>query len=233
MRAAPARLRIVSATRLAEQEFWRRSALGQSLLRLPPTLPTAHDFAFENKAGLPAVFNRSIAAAADDEVLLFVHDDVWLADGQWEEKLLAAFARFDIVGVAGNRRRVPGQHTWLCTHTDGVRGYVDTGHISGRVGHGRDLRAVQWSEFGPAPAACELLDGLFIAARADVLRRRGVKFDERFMFHFYDLDFCRSARRQGVAVGTWPIELVHQSKGSDFNAAWNRAFQDYRAKWGD
>ena len=64
--------------------------------------------------------------------------------------------------------------------------------------------------FGPAPMPVQLLDGVFLAARADTLRRSGVRFDPCFAFHYYyDLDLSRSARRAGLSLGTWPLPLVH------------------------
>jgi len=84
---------------------------------------------------------------------------------------------------------------------------------------------------GPAPAECELLDGVFLAVKKSVLRARGVRFDPAFPFHFYDLDFCRTARQQGLRLGTWPICITHQSNGGFETAQWNAGYQAYLAKW--
>jgi GT2 family glycosyltransferase len=89
---------------------------------------------------------------------------------------------------------------------------------------------VSW--YGPAPAACELLDGVFLAARRSVLRRKGVLFDPAFQFHCYDLDFCRTARSRGLTLGTWPIAITHRS-GGNFGAAWDVAADAYLRKWGE
>jgi hypothetical protein len=35
----------------------------------------------------------------------------------------------------------------------------------------------------PVPMPVQLLDGLFLAARADTLKRSGLRFDPRFSFH--------------------------------------------------
>ena len=52
---------------------------------------------------------------------------------------------------------------------------------------------------------CKLLDGVFLAAHSAVLLQQRLLFDEIFDFHFYDLDLCRQAERQGVRMGTAPI----------------------------
>ena len=58
-----------------------------------------------------------------------------------------------------------------------------------------------------------------------------MRFDERFPFHFYDLDFCRSARANGLRLGTWPITLTHQSGGRFGIPEWRKAYADYLNKW--
>jgi GT2 family glycosyltransferase len=83
------------------------------------------------------------------------------------------------------------------------------------------------------PADCELLDGVFLAARKSALLGNEVLFDSRFDFHFYDLDFCRSARQRGLRLGTWPICLTHQSKGAFDSERWIEKYHAYIAKWGD
>jgi GT2 family glycosyltransferase len=85
--------------------------------------------------------------------------------------------------------------------------------------------------FGAVPAECELLDGLFLAAKRSLLTARGVLFDPRFDFHFYDLDFCRTARHRGLRLGTWPICLTHQSSGAANAKSWSANYRRYIDKW--
>jgi hypothetical protein len=223
-------VRIISATRMDEQAFWKSSALGQSLAirRNDPRL--VFDIAFDNKEGLPKVYNAAIAKAGPRDALMFVHDDIWLDDPQWLDKLLVALKRYDVVGLAGNRRRVAGQPAWLYTKVDEGRYWLDAEHLSGAVCHGKVAKG-KVSYFGPSPAHCELLDGLFIAARGDVLKHSRVGFDERFEFHFYDLDFCRAARASGLSIGTWPIMVTHQSTGAFSSAGWHKGRDVYMGKW--
>ncbi|WP_449369649.1 O-linked N-acetylglucosamine transferase family protein [Thiomonas sp.] len=222
---------VVSATQRSEQEFWECSALGRSLRehlaldrRLEPCI------AFDNRRGLPEVFNAAIDRAPPDGVLIFIHDDVWIDDVDgFADRVLSGLLEFDVIGVAGNRRRMPGQTAW---------GFLDTRftpedprNLSGRIGHGAHPGDAKVSNFGTMPAACELLDGVFIATTKKALAGTGVQFDPRFGFHFYDLDFCRAARKAGLRLGTWPIALTHQSVGGYFNREWLKASQSYLAKW--
>lgn len=230
--SAPAfdRLCVISATRLNEKAFWMGSALGQSLAAVRDDPRLGFHIAFENTAGLPQVYNAKLRETGKRDVALFIHDDIWLDDPRWLEKIFEALGRYDIVGLAGNRRRVKRQPAWLYTHIENGRFWLDAENLSGAVAHGKQPRG-EVTQFGPSPVACELLDGLFIAARCDMLIASGVGFDERFKFHFYDLDFCRSARAAGLSIGTWPIEVTHQSTGAFNSPGWQDGLARYFGKW--
>lgn len=58
-----------------------------------------------------------------------------------------------------------------------------------------------------------------------------VLFDPRFDFHFYDMDFCRSARTKGLRLGTWPICITHQSGGAFGSQRWIEKYRLYLEKW--
>lgn len=224
------KLRVVSATRMDEKAFWKSSALGRSLTSWKRDPRLTFDIAFENRRGLPTVYNTALTSAGKAEAVLFVHDDVWLDDSQWLDKLLVSLKRYDVVGVAGNRRRVKDQVAWLYLKEENGKFWLDAGNLSGAVAHGRNPGG-EVSMFGPWHQHCELLDGLFIAVRNDVAKRSAVRFDERFNFHFYDIDFCRSARQAGLSIGTWPIALTHQSTGAFDSPGWRDGLTRYRAKW--
>ncbi|MEP7157300.1 MAG: glycosyltransferase [Betaproteobacteria bacterium] len=220
---------IVSATRLSEEEFWERSALGQSLACFAHDPCFATRISFENKRGLPELYNESIRASAAHDILVFVHDDVWLNDYFLVDRLVESFHAFDVIGVAGNRRRSPRQTAWFSAGNDLT---PDFGNLSGLVGHGQGpLEGAKY--FGYAPAACELLDGVFLAAKKSTLVKSNVLFDPRFRFHFYDMDFCRTARQNNLKLGTSRINLTHQSVGDFTSPGWREGSAAYLAKWGN
>lgn len=221
---------IVSATRLTEVEFWKSSALGNSL---KPWLGRPHlsiNIRFENKAGLAKVYNPHLGASESADIVVFVHDDVWLDDPEWISKIRVALARFDVVGVAGNRRISPRQPAWAFSKLENGQFIWDYPYLSGAVGHG-ELPNGAVSDYGYAPARCELLDGVFLAVNRGILQRSDVVFDSRFNFHFYDMDFCRSARQAGLSLGTWPIILTHQSGGAFGTQSWQDGYAVYLEKW--
>lgn len=213
---------------MSEQDFWQRSALGISLRRLAANDRISYHVAFANQRGLPSIYNERIEAENGNQRLIFVHDDVWIDDYFLVDRVVAALSDYDIVGVAGNRRRIERQPAWAFVNDSFT--WDDRSHLSGAVAHGPNpFGAV--TVFGPTPAECELLDGVLIAARREALLARNVRFDERFDFHFYDMDFCRSARAAGLRLGTWPICITHQSGGGFGSPAWRTRYADYLAKW--
>ncbi len=112
---------VVSATRMTEEAFWRDSALGQSLQQhMAKDGCISAQVVFENRRGLSEIFNARIAQAPDNALLVFVHDDVWLEDANFTENVLAGLSQFDVIGVAGNKRRLPKQPAWAFINTNFV-----------------------------------------------------------------------------------------------------------------
>ncbi len=221
---------IVSATQLSATRFRNDSALGISLRRLAGDGRLRQDVVFENRTGLPEIYNRKIRWNSENDFVVLVHDDVWIDDSFLVDRVIEGLAQYDVIGVAGNRRRLPRQPSWC--FVDERRTWDEKHNLSGRVGHGShpfgDL-----SIFGPVPAPCELLDGVLIAARRSTLIGKDVLFDPRFDFDFYDMDFCRTAREKGLRLGTWAISLTHQSGGQFGTKRWTENYRKYLDKWTD
>jgi GT2 family glycosyltransferase len=227
-------IRIVCATRGNRQQFLETTALGQSLK--PHSYVEAADSVqlqlFENNSrGLSAVYNTAIQFAQENPaILVFIHDDVWLCDFFFHQRIYEALDRFDIVGLAGNTRRVPYQPTWASTTLEFK---WDNNHLSGAVGHGKGLPYDSVFVYGPAGVECKLLDGLMLVADSAKLIANGLGFDEKFAFHFYDLDFCRQAEIRGLRMGTWPLSVIHGGT-SPFNTPdWKAGYEQYLRKYGD
>ena len=230
MSDAQDRIHLVSATRRDKDAFWSESALGLSLRRFAGDDRLVPWIAYANRRGLPEVYNEVIDHPGAQGLLVFVHDDVWLDDLFFAQRLIDGCQAWDVMGVAGNRRRLTGQPGWAFTNM--TLQWDDSRHLSGMIGHGQQPFG-RVTRYGELPAECELLDGVLLAARAAALRDSGCRFDPRFRFHFYDLDFCRSARASGLRLGTWPIGMTHQSGGAFGSETWLEGLRTYRAKWQD
>ena len=224
----PPVVQLVSATRLEETAFWSGTLLGRSL-RQPQHQQLVARICFANRQPLAVAYNAAIEDAPAGAVLVFCHDDVDLGPEPLAPQLQAALARFDLVGVAGNQRRQSAQVAWCL---DPRSGGWDHPFLSGALRHGTPDSS-QLDVYGPAPMPVQLLNGVFLTARAETLQRSGVRFDPHFAFHYYDLDLCRSARRAGLSLGTWPLPLLHASGGEPWGATWTERQRAYLRKWGE
>jgi hypothetical protein len=229
--APPKKIRIVCATRKGREAFFAETALGRSLSLYRPPAVEIRLFP-ENDRGLPALYNQAIdESAKDSAALLFMHDDLHLCDYHWADKVRQGLGAFDVIGLAGNRRRVPRQPGWL--FLDERLTPDNRENLSGAVGHGRGLPLDTIDVFGPSGQPVKLLDGLFLAVSSETLSAKSLRFDERFDFHFYDVDFCRQAEKAGLRLGTWPISVVHESSGGFVSEPWRHSYESYLEKWGE
>lgn len=216
---------IVSATRSNEADFWLHSLLGCSL-KQPQHSDLSARICFNNTQPLALHYNASIDALGEG-ILIFCHDDVDLGADSLIPSLEAALERFDIVGVAGNQRSWPGQFCWWLS-PNGID--FDNPYLSGAIRHGLPENA-KLDVFGPTPMPVLMLDGVFIALNINRLKSSNLRFDQRFAFHFYDSDFCKSAQLQGLSMGTWPLPLVHASGGDIANSSFHEALVLFKDKW--
>jgi GT2 family glycosyltransferase len=223
------KLRFVCATRASHEQFFVETALGRALALYK--YPRAAIRLFPNNTrGLPSIYNEAIAESATaPAILIFIHDDVHLCDFYWSSNILKALDAFDVVGLAGNRRRVPRQPTWFLI--DEKFTWDARENLSGVVGHGKGFPPANLSFYGPPGQEVKLLDGLMLVARSETLISSDIRFDEQFDFHFYDLDFCRQCELSGLRMGTWPISAVHESGGHFGTPAWRAAYAKYLGKW--
>ncbi|MGL4282490.1 MAG: glycosyltransferase [Eubacterium aggregans] len=224
------KIRFVVATTETIEGFHNKTATGRSLKLYK--YPYVELRLFEqNKRGLPEVYNQAILESRHDPaVLVFMHDDIHLVDFFWAVNLLEGLKHFDVIGLAGNKRRLPRQPAWA--FVDEKFTWDNRENLTGVVGHGNGFPPDMVSIFGNPCYPVKLLDGLFLAVDSQTLESKGLSFDERFDFHFYDMDFCRQAEVRGVSMGTWSISMIHESGGGFGTEAWGEGYQRYLEKWG-
>jgi len=135
--------------------------------------------------------------------------------------------------VTGNTSRISGQVGWAFLREEGDHFvFGDIKNLSGIVGHGFGFPPENLSAFGMPGKQVRLLDGLLISCRSETLLTHGLRFNERLLFHFYDLDFCRQAEVEGLKMGTWGLSIVHESPGNFMSEAWRQGRTAYLGKWG-
>jgi len=164
---------------------------------------------YENKTGLPKVYNSFITNENIDKKIIFLHDDVLIEDLFLEEKLDIAFEKYDIVGLAGSKKcdlkKPPAWHLMS-----------DRQDFVGEVAHSKDK--IYWTTvFGPTDSRSLIIDGLFIAVSVKKLLEKNTRFDENFDFHHYDITFCLNANKNKLKLGVYPIKVTHFGLGDSMN----------------
>jgi len=224
---------LASVTRLPQSEFDRGSLLGRSLNAMPPNQRPKLYLRVDNRGpqamGLSEAYNQILDQLPNKGIVLFVHDDLYIHDWFVGQRLEEALLACDLVGLAGASGVTADQPGWL--HQIDHKGTIQrqTQGLSGIINLYDPTTPIPVT-FGQAPMQCELLDGVFLAAKLEVLKKNDVRFDPQFRFHGYDSDFCRSALAAGLRVGTWPISCTHGNIGN-LDADWYLAADRYRQKW--
>lgn len=224
-------IQLIAATPLSQKQFFSSSLLAQSISTFIHTSPVDLKLYAENSRGLSEVYNDAIQSSLEEDVILvFAHDDVMIGDYFWSQRVREGLKNFDLVGVVGNTRRRPKQPGWIMVDTLG--NLDDFSCLSGAMGQGTSFPPEKLDHFGPPGLRCKLLDGVFLAISTSTLRQSRLRFDPLFKFHFYDLDFCRSADALDLKMGTIALSLVHQSLGH-LDQTWFDSYQIYLHKWGE
>lgn len=196
--------KIVCATPKNKQQFLENSQL--SLFLDKSGLFSKSTIVYDNKEGLPKIYNSFINETNRDKYLIFVHDDVLIEDLFFEEKINLAFEKYDIVGLAGTKK---------CNLESEISAWhlmSDKNDWVGEVAHSKNKQ--YWTTvFGPSDSRALLLDGLFIAVNTQKLLDSKTFFDENFIFHHYDISFCLKANKNKLKMGVYPIKVTHFGMG--------------------
>ena len=163
----------------------------------------------KNKENIGKHYNKILDMAVSEkyDTVILMHDDVQIDDRGWQDKLQEAFKKYDVVGLAGAKQveiKQPALWHLMSKQED----------WSGAVAHPASEKQIFMTNFGPTPARCLLLDGLFLAIKVSSLTP-DIRFDENIpaIAHHYDLDFCLTANKHKLKLTTWPIWAVHRSPG--------------------
>lgn len=234
----PSPLLLVTATRERADRFYSHTALGRSVRRLREAgVDVTVHARCSNTSALGEVYNTGVDARHRQHLVVFVHDDVLLEDWHLAHRLDDALSLYDIVGVAGNRKRLNGQPAWHFAQFVGQ--WSPAEDLVGCVGHdtmhrkdgGRRVRVI--SHYGEGHDRVRLIDGVFMAMRGSTWLDSKLRFDPALGFDFYDLDLCRQAENMGLSMGIWPIALTHMSVGGYSAQRWQQSYQAYLSKWKD
>ncbi len=174
-------------------------------------------------------YNRGTRQARGD-LLVFSHDDIEVLTPDFGERLKHHLSVHDVVGACGTNRLVKGEAAghWMGAGWPHLRGLVAHHYPSWHEMAGWYRVLVLDTLDEPASGGLQGLDGMFMAARREVLER--CRFDEDTFdgFHLYDLDFSFSAYQAGFDVAVFrDISMIHYTYGE--SPGYQQAFERYQA----
>lgn len=181
---------------------------------------------FDNSHGLPMVYNGFIenqhGLLRDDDIVVFLHDDLWVNDVFFFDKIISSAKHYDVIGACGGKAWDSygnGDTPIIWTHAarnKGMSGFMvhAADETQSKVKHevtyeGRSIFA---TNYGYAPSRVLTIDGCLMCFTKKAIDE-GLRFDESFKFHFYDMDMCFSAFVKGLKIGTAPVLVTHESLG--------------------
>lgn len=147
----------------------------------------------------------------DDDIVIMCHDDIEiLTDPDVFKNIIVQTClqrKTGFIGVAGTTLLTQdaiwwNQEVW---RQGGHRGYVF---------HGKDILTADATYYGP-PDNVVCMDGLFLAARGQVIRDVGLDKPEYFEgdWDFYDIHYTTKAHRKKYLNKVVPISVLHNSHG--------------------
>lgn len=187
-------------------------------------------FVENNREGLSKNYNSFLKKQKHNyDIVVFVHDDVYIDDCFIFRKLIKLHTKFDIVGLAGGvnlKIQEPALWHLMCG------GFGP--NLRGAVSHFYNETAIGVTPFGPTPAPVDVVDGLFISVLTKKAEEYDWQFNENYTFHHYDIASCIDATRKGMSIGVGPIWVIHQSPGlrsihdSTFTASQTKFIEEYK-----
>ena len=178
--------------------------------------------------GLSEYYNNCIDKYAKDcEYLIFVHDDVEFINMDLAYQVREGMKEYDILGVAGCRNpQIKDVNLWhLMSTKHELRGFA--GHSCSETGN-----ELHVTSFGPSPNRVAMIDGVFMAIDCEKILETNTRFDDKFRFHHYDLDFSISCNINKLKIGVYPILINHSSPGlREVTKEWEQSNNYFKEKW--
>ncbi|MDR2580601.1 MAG: glycosyltransferase family protein [Fibromonadaceae bacterium] len=183
----------------------------------------------EKNEGLCAVYNQGVAKAKG-RVLVFMHEDIWMMEKDWDVVLLKKFRELpemQILGVAGS--------SLLVDYPYALWAVANIPYTFGKVVHlieEKDEFFLTLFNDRDGDQEAVVVDGLWFAARKSLFEK--ISFDEKTFpsFHFYDLDISIQALEFGKVFITTDIRVLHKSEGT-FKEEWKEWSNIFIEKWKD
>jgi len=214
-------IKFVVATKETKKSFLEKKPFG---LFLEKTNLLNSTYVIENNTEpLTKVYNKFLTEEFKSNCVIFIHDDVLIDDLFALEKIQLAFEKYDIIGLAGTKSC--NINSEMCAwHL-----MSESSNYVGEVAHYAKDRKVWTTVFGPSDSRALLLDGLFIGVNVEKAIETGLKWDENFSFHHYDISFCLRANNLKIKAGVFPLRAVHYGLGdSMLTEEWEKSNEKFK-----
>ena len=153
----------------------------------------------EKNEGIPLLYNRFIDSLEEDGWVMFCHED-WMPL-QDPRPLISGLDKGCLYGPIGAIMEV-------CPNADFIH---LNGHIQQRRKNGSWHKDVRGTWKGDA---VDTFDCQCVIVHSNLLREKGLRFDEKLSFDMYVEDFCASAWLKGVPSKILPVRCRHYSGGT-------------------
>jgi hypothetical protein len=179
-------------------------------------------------AGIEALIQTNLY---DDDIIVFMHEDVGIMDNLFKEKVELFFNETNdvaILGIAG-ATEITERGGWWMTTPDKMRGHLFQGKEGGTMGEGFHLQKGAIGFFDDV--VC--VDGCIMITKGKFIKE-GLAFDDKTYnsSDFYDIDACMTALHMGYKIAVADILIYHQSSGMGvFNEPWKESKERFIKKW--
>jgi len=179
-------------------------------------------------AGIEAALQNDLQ---DDDIVVFMHEDVGILDNVFREKVELVFSEKNDVAILGvtGAIEITDRGGWWMTTPDKMRGHLIQGKEGGGQGEGFHLQKGAIGYFDDV--VC--VDGCMMITKGKFLKE-GLAFDDKTYdsSDFYDIDFCFNAQELGYKIAVADILIYHQSSGMGvFNDPWKESKKRFIEKW--
>lgn len=167
--------------------------------------------------GLSKRYNEFLEQALpDDGWVVFCHQDFSL-----QEDLAPKLARVDPACLYGPTGTGPVKQLLFIASISryGIErcrlGIYDRTKKFGRITQKTPLKEQRMGRYIRKPVVVDTVDCCCLIAHSSVIRKYGLRFDEKLDWHLYVEDFCLNAReRHGVLTKALQLDCVHLSAGT-------------------
>jgi hypothetical protein len=193
-----------------------------------PATPEQNSINFKYSHGVRALKQSNIG---DEDIVVFVHNDVSFLDSNFKQKVEMIFDEKDValLGFVGTKE-LKENGCWWDNPVNILRGHLIQGKRDKNNGEGIHLVKGQIGFFDDVVA----IDGLCMITLGKYLKSGGIEIDTATYQgnHFYDLDLSMSFLTKGYKIGIADILVYHKSEGdSNQSEQWMAERDKFIKKW--